>query len=83
MSFNGTSRKHAKSVGYIVLCGSGIYTVVGTACHGLKDSGRTLLLGGNPVTLFLTRRAAHRAIDDTKMERPGERFQILRVAPLK
>lgn len=76
---NGTMLKHGKTVGYIVLekggwSGGG----VGTLCHGYQDARQRILLHGNPVTLFKSRRAAERAIRDSLTEgseRRAERFE--------
>ncbi len=78
MAYNGTMRSHGKKVGYIVLYS----TRVGSLCHGYNDPHNRVLLGGNPVTLFTTRRKAQRAIRETVRDDPGrtESFQILRVS---
>jgi len=71
----GTSKKHGKAVGYIVVNKFGHPTI---ACHGFGDA-KTALLCGVPITLYRTRKLARRAIT----EDGGECHRILRVAYLE
>lgn len=74
---NGSMRKHGKAVGYLVECDGKVQS----ACFGYSDANRIVMLGGNPATLFKSRREAQRAIDASVKDRPGH-YSIVRVAPL-
>ena len=74
----GTLFRHGKVAGYIV-CGS---RGALSACRDYDNTGETILLYGNPITLFRTRRQAQRAKDTTIRLNvfPHKELYIMRVA---